>query len=172
MGTFPYIKFHHLQSGIPKTFPNQGGIGFHGIGKALFGTTKHLFHFHFRNTHAGVSGAGNFHCLVKAIHKEHSISRKYPGEHLLHIRQLFHICNSQTVIFHKFLNLRRRNLPEVPDHFSKCGILQHHIGSRHLNVNHQAVHLALLAEAHPPDLNIPAVLQALPYMLLIYTNVL
>ena len=43
------------------------------------------------------------------------------------------------------------------DHFSDSRIIQHHVGNRHLNIDHQTVRLMSLTKAHGPDQDIIAV---------------
>ena len=171
MRTHPCVIFLDLQPGIPKSFPHQCTVTLHTVRKSFPGTAEHLFRFCLHHPHGRITFTGDFHRPVIAIYKKNCIPCQHGSQRFIHICQFLYICNPQTVILNKFLDLLRGNLPEMIDHLSNGRIIQHHIGNCNFYIDHQAVHLLFLPQPHGTDKNITAFLQPASQIFFIFPQI-
>ena len=163
--------FFHLESGITKPFSYQCTVTFHTVRKSFPGTPQHLFRFCLHHTCGWITFARDFHRLVISIYEKHCIPCKHGIYGLVKILQFLYICDSKTVMPDKFLNILRRNLPEMIDHLSKSRIIQHHVGNRNFYIDHKAVHLMFISQPHGTDQNITAIFQPASQIFLILPQI-
>ena len=171
LGTDAKRLLLHFQPCIPDPFAHKGGIYLHRVGKTLPGTAEHLFCLGAGNSHIRVTFAGDFQRLVITVHKKHGVARQKRRESRLHIRKFFHIRDPKAVVPYEFPDLIRRYLPEMVDHLSQGGVVQHDVGHRHFDVHHQAVHLRPVSQPHGADQDIRAVRAPFPDIFLILPEI-